>query len=137
MTAEENKKESHTLEYNTQRKQMVIPEYGRNILKMINYIKTIQDREKRTNMAHTVAKIMSRLHHNTKQKNSNDDLMHKIWDHIFIMSDYELDVDAPYPKPSPETFEKPPERIKYPHKNLKYNQYGKTIQLLIDKARTL
>ncbi len=123
------------MEYNTQRPHMKIPEYGRNIHKMVNYCLTVEDAELRSKVARSIVKVMEQIHA-ANSKQTNGDIKQKLWDHLFIMSDFELDVEAPYPKPSPETFEENPEKVPYPRKNFRYNQYGKTVELLIEKART-
>lgn len=124
------------MEYNTQREQLKLPEYGRNVHRMVHHTLGIEDKEVRQAAAETIIQVMKRINPGD-QKQSYDDVHQKLWDHLFIISDYELDVDSPYPKPSPETFTESPEKVPYPRKNFRYDQYGKTIELLIEKAKSL
>ncbi|TVR40600.1 MAG: DUF4290 domain-containing protein [Cryomorphaceae bacterium] len=116
------------MEYNSQRPDLVIPEYGRNIQNMVNHIKTIEDREERNRAVESVLKMMGQLFPYLRDM---DDFKHKLWDHLHIMSDFELDVDSPYPKPSPETFKTKPNHMAYPQGDIRYGHYGKTIERLI------
>lgn len=124
------------MEYNTQREHLKLPEYGRNVHKMIEHAVGIEDRQVRQAAAETIVEVMKRVNPGD-QKQSYEDVQHKLWDHLFIISDYELDVDSPYPKPTPETFSEKPERVPYPKKDFRFDQYGKTIELLIEKAKSL
>jgi hypothetical protein len=119
------------LEYNTQREYMIIPEYGRNIQKMVNHAITIENRELRNKVAQSIITVMGQLNPHLRDFT---DFTHKLWDHLFIISDFKLDVDSPYPKPSRETFDVKPEKIKYPAKDIKYMHYGRNVELLIEKA---
>lgn len=116
------------MEYNSQRPDLVIPEYGRNIQNMVNHIKTIEDREERNRAVESVLKMMGQLFPYLRDM---DDFKHKLWDHLHIMSDFELDVDSPYEKPSPETFKTKPNHMAYPQGDIRYGHYGKTIERLI------
>ena len=98
------------MEYNSTRNKLVIPEYGRNIQKMIEYILTVDDRAKRTKLAEGVVNIMAQI--NPQQRDAND-LRHKLWDHLHMISNFKLDVDAPFPPPTQESFNKKPEKINY------------------------
>lgn len=124
------------MDYNTQREHLKLPEYGRNVHKMIAYTAEIENKEVRQAAAETIIEVMRRVNP-SDQKQSYEDVQHKLWDHLFIISNYKLDVDAPYAKPTPETFSERPDRVPYPHKNFKFDQYGKTIELMIQKARSL
>lgn len=119
------------LEYNSQRGKMFIPEYGRNIQKMVNHAMTVESKEERNRVAQAIINVMGQLNPHLRDIN---DFKHKLWDHIFIISDFKLDVDSPYPKPTPQTFEGKPDKVKYPYYNIKYRFYGKTIELMIQKA---
>jgi len=120
------------MEYNTQRNKLVIPEYGRNIQKMIEHLLSVDDRKKRTAMANTVVSIMAQLHPGIKD--TNGDMKHKLWDHLYIISDFNLDIDAPYPPPSIEKLNASPEKIPYNTNHIPYRHYGKNIIKMIDKA---
>ncbi len=122
------------LDYNTQQPHLVIPEYGRNIQRMIEYCCTIKEREERNICARAIISVMGQLNPYFKD---GEDVRHKLWDHLFIISDFKLDVDSPYPLPSRETFQTKPERINYPSGNIRYKQYGKTVNDLILKAKAL
>jgi Domain of unknown function (DUF4290) len=121
------------LDYNTQQPHLVIPEYGRNIQRMIEYCCTIQEREERNVCARAIISVMGQLNPYFKD---GEDVRHKLWDHLFIISDFRLDVDSPYPLPSRETFQTKPEKVNYPSGNIRYKQYGKTVGDLIEKAKT-
>jgi hypothetical protein len=119
------------LEYNSQRGRMYIPEYGRNIQKMVNYAISVENRDERNRVAQAIIIVMGQLNPHLRDIN---DFKHKLWDHIFIISDFKLDVDSPYPKPTLQTFAGKPDKVKYPYNNIKYRFYGKTIELMIQKA---
>jgi hypothetical protein len=124
--------QTNNLDYNTQQPHLVIPEYGRNIQRMIEYCCTIADREERNICARAIISVMGQLNPYFKD---GEDVRHKLWDHLFIISDFHLDVDSPYPLPSRETFQTKPEKVNYPVGNIKYKQYGKTVDDLIEKAK--
>jgi hypothetical protein len=121
-----------TPDYNSARPQLIIPEYGRNIHKMINFAVSVPDKQERNKVAQSIIHVMGQLFPYLRDV---DDFKHKLWDHLFIMSEFKLDVDSPYPIPSIETFQEKPKMIKYPDGNIRYGHYGKIIQDLIVKAR--
>ena len=121
------------MEYNTSLPKMIIAEYGRNIQKMVDFAVTVEDKEERNKVAKAIIQIMGHLNPHLRDIT---DFKHKLWDHIFIMSDFKLDVDSPFPKPDKESFETKPELLKYPQKKIKYRYYGKTIENIIDVAGT-
>ena len=98
------------MDYNTQRKKLLLPEYGRNIQSMVDYLLTIEDRDKRTEQAYAVIDVMGNLN---PQLRDVPDFRHKLWDHLAIMSDFKLDIDAPYELPEREILHKSPEKIPY------------------------
>jgi hypothetical protein len=120
------------MEYNSQRSKMNISEYGRNIQKMIEYIMTIEDREKRNKLTRATIQVMGQLNPHLRDVN---DFKHKLWDHLFIMSNFKLDVDSPYPIPSPETLTRKPERLSYATNNITFRHYGRHIERMIEKAK--
>lgn len=120
------------MEYNTQLPKLQIPEYGRNIQVMIDYCVTIADREERNKCARAIIQIMGQLNPHLRDI---ADFNHKLWDHLFIISKFKLDVDSPYPLPSAETFETKPARVPYPATQMKYKHYGKTIERIIEAAK--
>ncbi len=121
------------MDYNSLRKKMVIPEYGRCVQGLIEHAKTIEDREKRNIAAREIIRQMSAL----QQSNAKDstELDRKLWDHLFIISNFELDVDAPYPKPLPEHYIKPV-KIRYNSegKDVPYRYYGAIVTNMIKQA---
>ena len=100
--------ETCKLLYNTERVKLYVPEYGRNVQKMVDYLKTIEDRDKRNEQARAIIKVMEILNPSVHLQ---DDYEHKLWDHLFIISGFDLDVDAPYPMPAPESLHERPEMI--------------------------
>jgi len=119
------------MEYNTTRNHLTIREYGRHIQKMAEYVLTIEDREKRQKNAEALVELMGFL--NPQLKNV-EDFRHKLWDHLFLITDFKLDVDSPYPIPTQETLRPKPEPLPYPKRYPKYNHLGKNIEIVIDKA---
>jgi len=119
------------MEYNTERPHLIIPEYGRHIQKMVDHVVTIKDREERNKTAKAIINVMGQLNPHLRDV---PDFKHKLWDHLFIISDFKLDVDSPYDKPTPESIHLKPEKIKYPNPYFKFKHYGKVIQNMIEKA---
>ncbi len=119
------------MEYNTSLPKLIIPEYGRNVQKMVGHLLTIEDREERNKQAQNLVEIIGNLN---PQVRDVPDFKHKLWDHLFIMSDFKLDVDSPFPVPDRETFLEKPERVAYPANNRKYRHYGNIIRQMIDYA---
>ena len=119
------------MEYNTARKNLVMPEYGRNIQKMILYAISVEDREKRTKVATTIVNIMAQMHPKLRE---SGDYKQKLWDHLYIVSDFKLDVDGPYPPPARDVLYARPKPLAYSDENIKYRHYGYNIQNIIEKA---
>lgn len=119
------------MEYNTTRNHLIIREYGRHIQKMVDHILTIEDRAKRQEQAQVAIELMGFLNPHLKNV---EDFRHKLWDHLFLISDFKLDVDSPYPIPTSETLKAKPERLPYPKRYPRYNHLGKNIEIVIDKA---
>ncbi len=119
------------MEYNTTRSKLLMPEYGRNVQKMIEYLVTVDDREKRLKQAEVIIELMGTLNPHLK---TIEDYKHKLWDHLFQMTDFNLDVDSPYPCPTPEMVYKKPEVLPYPQESIKHRHLGKNILALLDKA---
>lgn len=116
------------MEYNSEREKLIIPEYGRNIQNMVSHAVNTEDREERNKIAQAIIKVMGALFPYLRDV---EDYNHKLWDHLFIMSDFKLDVDSPYPKPTPEDFAGRPDMIEYPKNDFKYGHYGKSIEQFI------
>ncbi len=119
------------MEYNTTRNHLIIREYGRHIQKMVEYVLTIEDKEKRQKNAYALIELMGFLNPHLKNV---EDFRHKLWDHLFLISDFKLDVDSPYPKPTRETLKARPEKLPYPKRHPRHNHLGKNIEIVIDKA---
>ena len=117
------------MDYNTQREKLIMPEYGRYVQKMLEQIKCIPDKEKRSEQARTVVNSMGILNPHLRDMN---DFKHKLWDHLFVIADFDLDIDAPYPMPASESFHRPPQQITLEDKPLKVNYYGRNIQNLAE-----
>ena len=115
--------------YNTERVRLYIPEYGRNVQKMVDYLKTIDDREKRNEQARAIIKVMEILN---PAVHLEEDFEHKLWDHLYIISGFDLDVDSPYPAPAPESLNEIPLKIPYQTKPVKAAHYGRNIENMID-----
>ncbi|WP_255154428.1 DUF4290 domain-containing protein [Ferruginibacter sp. HRS2-29] len=124
-------KNVENMEYNTTRNHLIMKEYGRHIQKMVEYLLTIQDRQERQRNAYAVIELMGFLNPHLKNV---EDFRHKLWDHLFLISDFTLDVDSPYPIPTRETLKAKPERLAYPKKYPRFNHLGKNIEVVIDKA---
>ena len=117
------------LKYNTQRRRLNLPEYGRNVQKMIDYVKSIEDRDKRNEQARAVVKVMEILN---PQVHLQENYEQKLWDHMYIISGFDLDVDSPYPAPEKEKMMTPPEMIPIKKKPVKATHYGRNIESIID-----
>ena len=121
------------LEYNTEREHLIIPEYGRHLQKMINHAKSVKDKDERNNLAKAIIAVMGNMQPHLRDV---PDFQHKLWDQLFIMSNFELDVDSPYERPTKEVFEERHEPLKYPQNFPKYRFYGNNIKTMIDVANT-
>ncbi|RAV28603.1 DUF4290 domain-containing protein [Sinomicrobium soli] len=118
-----------TLEYNTERQRLIIPEYGRHIQKMIDYAVAIEDRDERNKVARAIIGVMGNLNPHLRDV---PDFQHKLWDQLFIISDFQLDVDSPFPRPERELLEQKPDPLGYPQNHPKYRFYGNNIKRMID-----
>ena len=119
------------LEYNTVREDLIIPEYGRHIQKMINYASSRESKEERNKLANSIISVMGNLQPHLRDV---PDFQHKLWDQLFIMSDFKLDADSPFEKPSKEVLNAKPEPLSYPQSFPKYRFYGNNIKIMIDEA---
>ncbi|MFW6309792.1 MAG: DUF4290 domain-containing protein [Prolixibacteraceae bacterium] len=119
------------MDYNTQRKKLPLPEYGRNIQNMVDHLKTIEDREERNRAAQTVIDVMGNLYTYLRDV---AEFKHKLWDHLAIMSNFDLDIDYPYEPPSPEILNEKPNRVPYNQQDLKYRHYGLVTKKMIEAA---
>lgn len=121
-------------DYNTTRPSLLYSEYGRNIQNMVKYIKTLESKEERNKHAQAVIDLMGFLNPHLRDV---ADFKHKLWDHLFIIADFDLDVDSPYPIPSKESLDTKPQRVPYPSNRIKYKHYGKTVELMIERAKQI
>lgn len=119
------------LEYNSERPLMIIPEYGRHVQKLIDHCIALETKEERNTMAKAIVDVMGNLQPHLRDV---PDFKHKLWDQLFIMSDFKLDAKSPYPTPSKEELLEKPERLAYPKAASKYRYYGTNIQTMIDVA---
>ena len=119
------------MEYNTNRTKLLMPEYGRNIQQMVEYCKSLPSKEERNEVAKTIVEFMGQRNPHLRDE---ENYKHKLWDHLYILADYDLDVDAPYPFPTREELAQKPNRMDYPSFENEYKFYGKSILQLIDRA---
>ncbi|MBW8362632.1 MAG: DUF4290 domain-containing protein [Kaistella sp.] len=119
------------MEYNTDRNHLNLPEYGRIIQKLVEHCKELATKEERNEMAKGIIDFMGQRN---PQLRDEENYKHKLWDHLFILSNYDLDVDAPYPFPTIEELKEKPKRMEYPKLQGDYKFYGKSILQLIDMA---
>lgn len=127
----DNMEAIENMEYNTTRNFLVMREYGRHIQKMIEYLLTLEDKEVRQRNAYAVIELMGFLNPHLKNV---EDFRHKLWDHLFLISDFRLDVDSPYPIPTRETLKAKPDPLPYPKRYPKFSHLGKNLELVINKA---
>ena len=119
------------LEYNTVREDLIIPEYGRHIQKMIHHASSQKSKDERNRIAKSVISVMGNLQPHLRDVS---DFQHKLWDQLFIMSDFKLDVDSPFEKPKKEELLAKPDPLSYPQSFPKYRFYGNNIKIMIDEA---
>jgi len=118
-------------DYNTQRDHLRIAEYGRHIQEYVAHIQSIADKDKRTQWVHNLVNIMASLNPEIKLQANYKEIL---WGHIFQIAQYQLDVDSPYPTPSPEIKSKKPGTIGYPTTNIRFRFYGRNLQMMVDKV---
>lgn len=118
------------LEYNSERPKLIIPEYGRHIQKLVDFAMTIEDREERNKIARGIIGVMGNLNPHLRDV---PDFQPMLWDQLFIISDFKLDVDSPYPKPERIVLEQRPERLEYPQNFPKYRFYGNNIKRMLTR----
>lgn len=123
--------DAQNMEYNTTRNYLIMREYGRHVQRMIEHVQQIEDPERRQRNAQAVIELMGFL--NPQLKNM-EDFRHKLWDHLFLISDFNLDVESPYPIPTRETLKAKPKPLSYPKRYPRYSHLGKNLELIINKA---
>lgn len=119
------------MEYNTAREVMAIPEYGRNVQKMVDYAVSIEDRETRLEMAKLIVEIMANMNPHIKVTN---DYEHRLWDHLYIISDFKLDVDGPFSPPEKKNVYSRPKRLSYSDDHIRFKHYGLNLEKIINNA---
>lgn len=118
-------------EYNTQRPSIILKEYGRNVQKLVDYIRSVPDKTKRTEMAHTLIELIRQLTPSLKDQPDNPQ---RLWDDMYIIADFNLDLDNPYPVPERSALFKRPMKVAYPQSEIRYKHYGKNIEKLVREA---
>jgi hypothetical protein len=118
-------------DYNTGRKNLVLPEYGRNIQKMVDYTVSIEDDKERNRAARAIIAIMGNMNPHLRDVT---DFKHKLWDHLAIMSDFKLTIDSPYAPPSQEKLRERPRSVPYQTNHIRYKHYGRAVEMMIQKA---
>ena len=119
------------MEYNTQRKKMELPEYGRSVQNMVDHALTIEDRKERQRCANTIINIMGSMFPHLRDV---PDFKHKLWDHLAIMSDFKLDIDYPFEIVKKEDLVMKPEKVTYSGGSIRYRHYGRILEELVKKA---
>ena len=122
------------MEYNTTRGRLILPEYGRNVQNMIAHAMEIADRDERNRAAQAIIEVMGQLNPHLRDV---DDFRHKLWTHLFVMSDFQLDVDSPYEIPKPEVLNEKPELMGYPKGTIRYGHYGSYTQKILESAKDI
>src|SRR5258708_31536237 len=121
-------------EYNTSRPGIKLKEYGRNVQKLVDYIRTLPDKEKRTELAYTLIELIKHLTPSLKDQPENPQ---RLWDDLYIIADFNLDVNNPFPVPEPEVLFKKPMRVAYPQSEVRFKHYGKNLERLVKEAMKL
>ena len=119
------------MEYNTEREQLIIPEYGRHVQTMINHATALTDKAEQQKCVNAIIDFMGQMNPHLRDVK---EFTHKLWDHLHIMSDFKLDIESPYEKPEIEKLEERPEKMTYPGNKIKFSYYGNTIQTMIEEG---
>ena len=120
-----------TMKYNTQKKRLPLPEYGRSVQDMVDHALTITDRAERQRCANTIVNIMGNMFPHLRDV---PDFKHKLWDHLAIMSDFKLDIDYPYEIVKPDNLQLRPDEVPYTQGGIRYRHYGRLAEVLVKKA---
>ena len=120
------------MEYNTTREKLILPEYGRNVQNMIAHAMTIEDRSERNRAAQAIIEVMGQLNPHLRDV---EDYRHKLWTHLFVMSNFQLDVDSPYERPKIELLNEKPKLMEYPSSKIRYGHYGKYTQSILEASK--
>jgi len=119
------------MDYNTSLSPLILKEYGRNVQKLVEYLRTIEDVEKRTQQAHTLVSLMKQLSPANREAAETNQ---KLWDDLYIMADFDIELENPFPIPEKEVLTKKPDRVPYQSNRIKYKHYGRNIELLVKEA---
>ncbi len=122
------------MEYNTTREKLILPEYGRNVQNMIRHAMEIADKAERNRAAQAIIEVMGQLNPHLRDV---DDYRHKLWTHLFVMSDFQLDVESPYEIPRQEVLNEKPQIMEYPKRNIRYGHYGSYTQKILENSRAV
>lgn len=122
------------MEYNTTRGKLILPEYGRNVQNMIAHAMEIADRDERNRAAQAIIEVMGQLNPHLRDV---DDFRHKLWTHLFVMSDFQLDVDSPYEIPKQEVLNEKPQIMEYPKSSIRYGHYGSYTQRILESSKDI
>ncbi|MGB3466590.1 MAG: DUF4290 domain-containing protein, partial [Cyclobacteriaceae bacterium] len=122
------------MEYNTKREFLKLREYGRNVQNLVGKVVEVEDEEKRSRYAYTVIELMKMINPNVKE---GPEYEQKVWDDLHIISDFDMNVESPYPTPDKSILGRKPERVGYKLKNIRFKHYGKNMELFIKKAMEL
>ncbi|MFK7786670.1 MAG: DUF4290 domain-containing protein [Crocinitomicaceae bacterium] len=122
------------MEYNTARGKMLLPEYGRNVQNMIQHAMEIEDREERNRAAQAIIEVMGQLNPHLRDV---DDYRHKLWTHLFVMSDFKLEVDSPFEIPEEESLQERPQKVDYPKSKIRFGHFGQYTQKILEKSKSL
>jgi len=122
------------MEYNTQRAKLLLPEYGRNVQEMIAHAMEIESKEERNKAARAIIEVMGQLNPHLRDV---DDYRHKLWTHLFVMSEFKLDVDSPYELPAEETLQSKPDKMVYPKSRIRFGHYGKYTQNILEGSKEI
>ncbi len=119
------------MEYNTARNQIVVPEYGRNVQKIVEYAVSLENREERNELAKFIVRMMTNINMSGGHNCDNEQM---VWDHLFMISDFKLDIDAPYPMPDKAKLQSKPQRLSYADNELKFRTYGRNLEKIVEVA---
>jgi len=118
-------------EYNTERPHLILKEYGRNVQKLVEYIRSVPDKDKRTELAYTLIELIKQLTPTIKDQPENPQ---RVWDDLYIIADFNLDINSPYPVPERDILFKKPDKVEYPQSQVRFKHYGKNIEKLVKEA---
>ncbi len=119
------------MKYNTKREALTIPEYGRHVQEMINHAVTLEKKDEQQKCVDAIIAFMGQMNPHFRDVK---EFTHKLWDHLHIMSNFNLDIKSPYPKPESDKLQEKPKKMDYPNNKIKFSYYGNTIQNMISTA---